>query len=171
MSILFLTFQETSGKYRYYRAFRSQGKIMIFFYPDCYFDVVVSYRFLPHEERWESLLQEAARVARKAVIIDYPKIHSINYFTPLLFTFKKCLEKGLTPLYTCFHERDLVGVFKKNGFTRVERYAEFFLPMVFHRILKSLKMAIFLENIFRSTGHTEKYGSPVILKLTRDETE
>jgi ubiquinone/menaquinone biosynthesis C-methylase UbiE len=146
------------------------GNILDLPYPDCYFDVVVSFRLLPHVKRWKPFLSEAARVAKKAVIVDYPELHSINFFAPPFFNLKKRLEKNvLTRPYSCFKEKELEELLNQNGFIRKERYAEFFLPMVFHRVLNSPKISSELENIFRSMGLTEKFGSPAILKLVREE--
>jgi ubiquinone/menaquinone biosynthesis C-methylase UbiE len=145
------------------------GNIINLPFPDQSFDVVMSFRLLPHVESWEKLLEEAGRVARKAIIIDYPELYSVNYFTPFLYPVKKYLEIKNPPRpYTCFRESELVKVMKHNGFVRSERFAEFFLPMVLHRVMGSKKVSMFLERIFRSTGLTEKFGSPVILKLVRD---
>jgi SAM-dependent methyltransferase len=145
------------------------GNILKLPFPDQSFDIVISFRLLPHVKSWEKFLEEAARVARKAVILDYPELHSVNYFAPSLFRFKKHLEKNnLTRRYSCFREGDLIDFFKQEGFVRSERYAEFFLPMVLHRVLGAPKISIFMERIFRSAGFTDKFGSPVILKLVRE---
>jgi hypothetical protein len=139
-------------------------------FPDRAFDVVMSFRLLPHINSWEKFLEEVGRVASKAVILDYPELLSINYFGPTMFEIKKHLEHhNLTRPYTRFREGDLLEVFRRSGFVRSERYAEFFFPMVFHRVLQSPKISTELENIFRSMGLTEKFGSPVILKLVREE--
>lgn len=146
------------------------GNILDLPYPDGHFDVVVSFRLLAHVKHWKLFLNEASRVARKAVIIDYPELRSVNYFAPSLFIFKKRLEKSdLTRPYSCFRESEVVEIFNQKGFIRKERFAEFFLPMVFHRVLQSPKISIYLEDIFRSAGFTERFGSPVILKMVREK--
>jgi ubiquinone/menaquinone biosynthesis C-methylase UbiE len=144
------------------------GDILDLPYPDQAFDIVLSYRLLPHVTRWEAYLSELARVAKKAVILDYPEVRSINYVTPLLFDFKKKLE-GNTRFYACFRGAELVKFFERQGFNGSDRYAEFFLPMVLHRKLKSPRLSSFLERACRSSGLTGLFGSPVILNFERKE--
>jgi 2-polyprenyl-3-methyl-5-hydroxy-6-metoxy-1,4-benzoquinol methylase len=142
------------------------GNVVDLPYPDQSFDVVISYRLLPHVTRWQKLLSELTRVARTAVIMDYPSLRSVNYIAPKLFKFKKQLE-GNTRTYTCFKEQDLLEVVRPYGFVRAERYAEFFLPMVLHRAVKAPRLSAILESPFRLTRLTNAFGSPVILKLVR----
>jgi ubiquinone/menaquinone biosynthesis C-methylase UbiE len=142
------------------------GNVVDLPYPDQSFDIVISYRLLPHVTRWQQLLAELARVARIAVMVDYPTVRSVNYIAPQLFKFKKRLE-GNTRSYTCFKEEDLLTVFQQHHFARAERYPEFFLPMVLHRAMKSPSISAALERVFRFTRLTSVFGSPVILKLVR----
>jgi 2-polyprenyl-3-methyl-5-hydroxy-6-metoxy-1,4-benzoquinol methylase len=130
------------------------------------FDIVVSYRLLPHVSRWKQLLSELSRVAKTVVIVDYPAVCSMNYITPLIFPLKKRLEGNTRP-FTCFRTDELLDVFKANGFACAERYPEFFLPMVLHRILKMPRLSSVTERLCRFSGLTSLFGSPVILKLTR----
>lgn len=143
------------------------GDILNLPYPDRHFDVVISYRLLPHVTRWQQFLAELCRVARQAVIVDYPEVRSINAITPYLFNLKKRLE-GNTRTYTCFRLTDLLPVFQKNGFVYAERHKEFFLPMVLHRKLKAPGLSAALEKGSRFSGLTGLLGSPVILKLVRE---
>jgi ubiquinone/menaquinone biosynthesis C-methylase UbiE len=144
------------------------GNILDLPYPDQSFEVVLTYRLLPHVARWEEFLAELTRVAARAIILDYPEVRSINYITPLLFSFKKKLE-GNTRTYTCFRESELLEAFNRHGFRKAGRYAEFFLPMVLHRKLKTPGISSAVEKLFRATGLTGIFGSPVILKLARAE--
>lgn len=145
------------------------GDVLALPYPDQHFDVVLSYRLLPHVTQWQPFLAELARVARAAVILDYPEVHSINYITPLLFKWKKQLE-GNTRTYTCFKQADLLRLFAQNGFAYADRFREFFLPMVLHRKLKSTGISNALENACRLVGLTSLLGSPVILKVVRERS-
>jgi ubiquinone/menaquinone biosynthesis C-methylase UbiE len=140
------------------------GDILALPFPDNAFDVVLSYRLLSHVEKWQAFLAELARVARRAVIVDYPEVRSANYIAPQLFRFKKSLE-GNTRTYTCFRESELVNILTTQGFVKAESYAEFFWPMVLHRTLKTPTISSLLERIPRTIGLTRAFGSPVIIKF------
>jgi SAM-dependent methyltransferase len=143
------------------------GNLLDLPFPDNHFDVVISFRLLPHLNNWETFLSELGRVARHAVLVDYPEVRSINYIAPQLFKFKKRLEINTRP-YTCFHEDQLAAVLEPMGYRRKERFAQYFLPMVLHRKLDSVNTSIRLESGFRRLGLTGKFGSPVISLFTRD---
>jgi ubiquinone/menaquinone biosynthesis C-methylase UbiE len=144
------------------------GNILDLPCPDNAYDVVMSYRLLPHVMKWRKLIAELTRVARRAVIVDYPAIRSINCVSPYFFGFKKRLEKNTRP-YTLFRESELIEEFKSHHFVASERYPEFFLPMALHRILRSPAFSSLAENVFHVIGLTSLFGSPVILKLTRED--
>ena len=143
------------------------GNLLELPYPDRAFDVVVSYRLLPHVRQWRALVAELTRVARRAVVVDYPTLYSLNVMTPLLFRLKKRVEGNTRP-YTLFKEYDLVAVFQTHGFQRTQRYAEFFLPMVLHRLLKAPRLSSAGERWCRMCGLSSLLGSPVMLRLERE---
>lgn len=142
------------------------GNVLALPYPDRAFDVVLSYRLLAHVSQWQLFLAELCRVAKTAVIIDYPTVKSVNYIAPQLFKLKKGLEGNTRP-FTCYREPELLAAFRQQGFTLGDRYAQFFLPMVLHRSLKNPQASALLEQVFRWSGLTRLLGSPVILKLLR----
>jgi ubiquinone/menaquinone biosynthesis C-methylase UbiE len=144
------------------------GNLLNLPYSEKYFDVVISYRLLPHVVRWKPFLIELARVGRKAVMLDYPPIRSVNYLSPLLFNFKKKMEGNTRP-YTCFQESEILNVFKTSGFVMSDRCPQFLAPMVIHRILKSPKFSSSIEQLFQIFKLTRWFGSPVILKLIRED--
>jgi 2-polyprenyl-3-methyl-5-hydroxy-6-metoxy-1,4-benzoquinol methylase len=142
------------------------GNILELPYRNQTFDVVVSYRLLPHIVQWKHLTFELARVAQKAVIVDYPALQSVNYIAPLLFRFKKHVEGNTRP-FTVFKESEIIETFKSHNFTAADRFPEFCLPMALYRALQSYRFALGLEKLCRSIGLTRAFGSPVILKLVR----
>jgi ubiquinone/menaquinone biosynthesis C-methylase UbiE len=144
------------------------GNILELPYSDRAFDVVISFRLLPHVIDWPRFLHELCRVAGRAVIIDYAEVRSINAIAPLLFQYKKRLEGNTRP-FACFRERQLLDVFRTMGYARTERYPQFFFPMVFHRTLKSVQVSAWIEQVCRAAGLTRLFGSPVILKLVRKD--
>jgi hypothetical protein len=109
-------------------------------------------------------------VARTAVLIDYPAVRSINWIAPYLFTLKKNFEGNTRP-FTCFSETELLEVFGEFGFVRRDRYPEFFLPMILHKIFKWPLLSSQAEALFRLLGITSCLGSPVILKLVRAQRQ
>lgn len=142
------------------------GNLIDLPFPAQHFDVSVSFRLLPHCDAWKKLISELCRVAKYAVIVDYPDIKSINAIAPLLFQWKKGIEKNTRP-FTCFRQEELVHEFGRHGFMLETRYPEFCLPMVLHRALKWPRLSACLEQFLRFIGLTAHVGSPVILKFVR----
>lgn len=137
-------------------------------YPDKAFDVVISYRLVSHVKQWRSLLVELTRIARNAVIIDYPTVRSVNFLAPYLFFLKKRVE-GNTRQFRCFRDKEISEVFNSNGFVLDERAPEFLLPMALHRALNHPRFSAALERISSDLGLTDQLGSPVIVKAMRKE--
>lgn len=136
-------------------------------YPDEAFDVVISYRFLAHVTQWQSFLSELARVAKQAVIVDYPTQRSINAIAPYLFQFKKGIEGNTRP-FTSYRESEILNYFQSLGLKLTARYPQFFIPMVVHRTLKAPRVSAVLENSIRLSGLTSFLGSPVIAKFSKN---
>ena len=127
------------------------------------FDVVVSFRLLPHVLGWRRLIGELCRVARQAVVVDYAPVVSGNLLTPLLFHFKKGIEKN-TRHYLTFLEGAVRDAFRAAGFHITGRFDEFFVPMVVHRAVGRPRWSALAEGISRRLGLTRLFGSPVILR-------
>ncbi|MGJ3247043.1 MAG: class I SAM-dependent methyltransferase [Elainellaceae cyanobacterium] len=142
------------------------GNVLDLPYGDRTFDVVISYRFLAHITQWQMFLAELTRVANRAVIIDYPTIRSINYIAPLLFKLKKGVERNTRP-FICYQEQEIIDYLELLGLSMSERYAQFFWPMVLHRMIKNPKISTVLEESTRRLGLNTFLGSPVILKATK----
>ena len=128
------------------------------------FDVVISFRLLTHEINWQRQISELCRVAKYAVIIDYPDIRSFNIFYDILFNIKKKYE-GNTRTYRNFSRKIMLEEFKKNNFINAVIKPEFFLPMVAHRTIKNVFLMKNIENIFSKLGITKLIGSPVIVRF------
>jgi ubiquinone/menaquinone biosynthesis C-methylase UbiE len=132
-------------------------------FADNAFDVVISYRFLAHIQQWQRLLSELNRVAAQATIVDYPTVKSFNSISPLLFKLKQSLEGNTRP-YVSYDEAQLLQFLQSIEAKPDARYAQFFWPMVLHRILKLPQLSSALEMSARLVGLTSILGSPVILK-------
>ena len=142
------------------------GDVLALPFPDRAFDVVVSVRLLPHCGQWPALVAELCRVARRAVIVDYPTFESLNRVAPALFGAKKRLE-GNTRTFTLFTHRQIAESFAAAGYMPAARIGEFFLPMVLHRTLRCRPCSAALETICRGLGFTKRWGSPVVARFSR----
>jgi SAM-dependent methyltransferase len=141
------------------------GDLLALPFPDRSFDVVVSVRLLPHCGRWTALVGELCRVARRAVIVDYPTSESVNRVAPALFGAKKRLE-GNTRTFTLFTHREVEAAFAAAGYAPAGRVAQFFLPMVLHRALRCRPCSAALEAACRALTLTRRFGSPVVARFS-----
>jgi 2-polyprenyl-3-methyl-5-hydroxy-6-metoxy-1,4-benzoquinol methylase len=132
--------------------------------PDRSFDVVLAFRLLPHVVRWPQLVATLARLARRAVIVDYPTRRSVNAVADLLFGLKQGVEKDTRP-FTVFRDGEIEGAFAASGFRRTARRPQFLLPMALHRATGSAVLARGLEASARAVGLTSLFGSPVIARF------
>jgi 2-polyprenyl-3-methyl-5-hydroxy-6-metoxy-1,4-benzoquinol methylase len=140
------------------------GNVIELPFEDGSFDTVLAFRLLTHCGRWPQLVAELCRTARRAVIVDYPTGQSLNCIAPMLFGAKKKLEKN-TRTWRLFRHAEVVKAFEDRGFRTARRRAQFFLPMVLHRTLKSRRVSATLERACRALGLTERWGSPVIVEM------
>ena len=144
------------------------GDLVALPFPDRSFDAVVSIRLLPHCDAWPKLIAELCRVAKRAVIVDYPTDQSVNFFSSALFGAKKKIEKNTRP-FTLFRHRAVAAEFARHGFSAAGRKGEFFLPMVLHRMLKCPAVSAALEGICGVLGLKKLLGSPVLARFEREE--
>jgi len=142
------------------------GDLMAPPFPERSWDVVLSYRLLPHVRRWPELVAALARLARRAVVVDYPTRRSVNAAAELLFGLKKGVEGDTRP-FTVFSDAEIEGAFAARGFSPTGRRPQFFFPMALHRASGSAGLARALEGTARTLGLTRALGSPVILRLER----
>ncbi len=130
-------------------------------YADKQFDVVTCIRFLPHCERWNDAVRELCRVARKAVIVDYPTLRSLNVLSRPLFNLKKGIEKTTRP-FRLFRRGVINRAFDAHGFRLAASRPQYFWPMVLHRVLNRPALSRVLEAFPRAVGLTLLLGSPIL---------
>ncbi len=111
-------------------------------------------------------MASARRLARAAVVVDYPTRRSVNAAADLLFGLKKGVEGNTRP-FTVFRDAEIEGAFAEHGFAPTGRRPQFFFPMALHRGLRSAGLARGLEGAASALGLTRALGSPVILRLER----
>ena len=132
-------------------------------FPDRSFDVALSYRLLPHAGRWRDLVAGLTRLARVAVVVDYPTTRSVNALAGWTFRLKKGVEGDTRP-FTVFRDADLEAAFDERGFAPTGRRPQFLFPMALHRGVGSAALARALEGAGGALGLRQILGSPVILR-------
>lgn len=150
------------------RARFQSGDLLKLPFPNDAFDVTLCYRLLPHVARWEELVAELVRVARRAVLVDYPTRRSVNAFSGALFGLKKGVEGNTRP-FTVFRDAEIEAAFASQGFRATARRPQFFFPMALHRALGVAAVSRAFEAAVSAVGLTRALGSPVILRLERHE--
>lgn len=139
-------------------------------FPDRSFDVVLAFRLLAHVPRWRELVAELARVADRAVIVDFSDTRSFNALYGPLFSWKKRIE-GNTRTFITFRPGEVKAELARHGFGRPVEVRQFFVPMVVHRelgkVLGTAAPSRLLEGVSSGLGLTRALGSPVILRVER----
>jgi len=145
------------------RARFQSGDLLHAPWPARSFDVVLAYRLLPHVSAWRELLGELCRLARRAVIVDYPTRRSVNAAAGALFAAKQTVEGDTRP-FAVFGDRDVTHALAAHGFRPTARRPEFFFPMALHRALRTAALSRSLEKGARALRLDRALGSPVILR-------
>jgi hypothetical protein len=112
------------------------------------------------------MISELARVSRHGLIVDYPTVCSVNFFSPILFRIKKWVEGNTRP-YGLFSTRSIGSELEKNGFRCELARGQFLLPMAFYRLAGKCSVLFLLEDAIRNAGLTDWIGSPVIALARR----
>jgi SAM-dependent methyltransferase len=142
------------------------GDLLAAPFADRSFDVVLSYRLLPHVSRWPELIGELARLARVAIVVDYPTHRSVNAVSGWTFGLKKGVEGDTRP-FTVFRDAEVETAFAQHGFAPTGRRPQFLFPMALHRATGSASLARALEAAGGALGLRRAFGSPIILRLER----
>jgi 2-polyprenyl-3-methyl-5-hydroxy-6-metoxy-1,4-benzoquinol methylase len=130
------------------------------------FDVAMAYRLLPHVHDWTGLLAELCRLARKAVIVDYPTSRSLNAVAGATFGLKKGVEKDTRP-FRVFQDAEIEAALAAHGFRVTGRIGQFAVPMAAHRALGVAAVSKAAEGVAGALGLRKLLGSPVILRAER----
>ncbi|EIE48630.1 methyltransferase, putative [Citreicella sp. 357] len=139
------------------------GSLTALPFADRSFDVVTSFRMLAHVDDWRAHLAELTRVARQAVILDFPIPGGANLLEPLLFGLKKKVE-GDTRRFRTIRRRIVHEALDQQGFGEIRETGQFVFPMVLHRALKRPGVSAVLERVMQSCGLSDRIGNPVILR-------
>lgn len=142
------------------------GNLLALPYAAGAFDVGISYRILPHLADWKGLIAELTRVSAKAVLVDFPVMRSVNSLSRPFFALKKNVETNTRP-FTVFREEDVVAEFRRHGFAPAGKVPQFLLPMALHRALGNRPLSAASEGLFRASGLSSVFGSPLISRFVR----
>jgi SAM-dependent methyltransferase len=148
----------------------SAGPLMPLPFPDRSFAIVTSFRIMAHIGDWRGYLAELARVARQAVIIDFPIPSGANALEPLLFGLKKRVE-GDTRRFDTIRTADVRRSLESAGFPRTTEVGQFVLPIVLHRKLGLPRLSSVLERACAGFGLASALGTPVILRADREDAD
>ncbi|MBW8875463.1 MAG: methyltransferase domain-containing protein [Acidobacteria bacterium] len=135
-------------------------------FPDCAFDVVLSFRLLTHLDGWRRQVAELCRVAARAVIVDYPDTRSFNRLYGSLFGWKRAVEGNTRP-FLCFAPGEVPAELARHGFGRPAERRQLFLPMVVHRAVGRAGLSRAVERVSAALSLTRRLGSPVVLRMER----
>jgi hypothetical protein len=134
--------------------------------PDGAVDVALAFRLLPHVADWRRLVAELCRVARRAVVVDYPTRRSVNAVAEPLFGLKKGVEGDTRPFHV-FGDGEVAEAFAAAGFRVTARQPEFLLPMALHRAVGRASLSRAAEAALAAFGLRRLLGSPVVLRAER----
>jgi SAM-dependent methyltransferase len=130
------------------------------------YDVVVAVRMMAHVRDWRRLVAGLCRVARHAVVVDFPTPTSVNAFAPLLFPAKRYLEHD-TRRFATMGRRAVRREFALNGFHSDAAQPQFLLPLAVHRLLNRPALSRALESVADLTLLRRLLGSPIIMRAVR----
>jgi ubiquinone/menaquinone biosynthesis C-methylase UbiE len=128
------------------------------------FEAVLAIRLLTHCERWRALVAELGRVARQAVIVEFPVHEGLHRLAPIFFGAKKRME-GNTRRWRPFRKVEILEAFRDVGYECDRWIRQFFWPLVLHRVLRNRAISERLELAARRLGWTERAGSPIIARM------
>ncbi len=142
------------------------GSLISLPFEDKAFDAVLCFRQICHLNSWQDATKELMRVSKQIVIIDYPTYKSFNILNKIFFKLKKKIEKN-TRTFKIFHDQEIDSVFSQNGFCLGEKIPQFFLPLVFYRIINKKFLCNIFESFFDLFCLRKFFGSPVIIEAKR----
>ena len=137
-------------------------------FPNRSFDLVTATRMLAHVPCVSDFLSEVCRVARRAVIVDYPVTGVVHRLAAMALRLKQKLEPDTRP-YRCLHRSEVEALFAQHQFAIAAQTGQFLWPMALHRLARQRYLADILEAIPRRCGWAARWGSPIIALATPTE--
>ena len=133
-------------------------------WPERAFDVVVSFRLLPHVAAWRELVGRAVPAGPARGARGLPHRAQRERGGGAALRARRRRVEGDTRPFTVFRDADVAAAFAAHGFRATARRPEFFLPMALHRAVGAAPLRAGLEAAARGLGLVRVLGSPVILR-------
>ena len=135
-------------------------------FPDRSFDVAVSLRVLMHTPDWRLCVRELCRVARHAVVLDYPARRSA---ASLQAAARKVAEQcgARVEAYRVFSDRSVRREVARHGFEVRRVHRQFVLPIALHKRVGSRELTERVEHRLAALGLLRLLGSPVTVLAER----
>ncbi len=135
-------------------------------FPDQSFDCVLSFRLLMHVVDWKQAFSEICRVSRDWVVLDLPPRRGFLILAPVWHRIRKLFDRNVQT-YRTFPMREVVQELQKHGYDIVTSDSGFFLPLIVHRVIGSVRFTRSAEKMFASIGLTRIAGSPCTIFARR----
>jgi SAM-dependent methyltransferase len=131
-------------------------------------DILCASRLLMHLPDWPLMAAESCRVARRAVILDFPVSPSLAALEPRLWPL---CRRDAHPPHRVFTVREVRRVFAQHGFREVTVHRGFVLPYRLHRLLKTAWVSHLFERVVRGVGLAYLLGSPAFAAFSPTGTD
>ena len=135
-------------------------------FPDRSFDVAICLRVLMHAPKWKRCVNELCRVADRLVIVDYPSKRSAAWLESKARQLLHALGVRTEP-YRVLSHAEVVEAFTKAGFRVRSVHRQFVLPIAFHKMIRSRRLTVWIEDVLDRSGLLKIFGSPVTLVAER----
>lgn len=130
------------------------------------FDVAVSLRVLMHTPRWRQCIRELCRVARRAVVLDYPAAASTALVQSIARKLLHPLGLSSEP-YRVFVDGQIRRELESHGFRITAVHRQFVLPIAVHKAIGSRRFTQLSEEWLARVGLLPLLGSPVTVHAER----
>ncbi len=135
-------------------------------FPDASFDLVASLRVLMHTPHWQGCLSEYCRVARRAVIFDFPPTVSASALQVILRRLARLIGRE-AETYHVIGTAAARSVLTVGGFQVSRVHRQFVLPIALHKLVGSPRFTVGSEAVLASIGLRRLLGSPVTMLAER----
>jgi len=137
-------------------------------FPDNAFESVICSRVLMHLADWRKGIAELCRVASHFVVLDFPPTRSLSGLGGLLSRVQSFLGIKIPP-HRVFDIQSVIREFHNHNYHVTLASKDFFLPIVFHRLLNRPRLSSIIENVFKTIGLVALFGAPVTMKTISND--